>query len=200
MPNYPPTTLATVEEHLACRDAIALSIAKWSKGEAAPDDVKIPIDLLITNQPRGSLSKARLLLEGPHAGDVAITIKDRNERSLEGAAFFVLSALALLDPSALHLNETSKDETKRLDYPKVFTQTGAGITAIRILADAQAGEMVMQRQTGDYHDLSASNLVVAPGNRLMRHAPNFLPIAGASATCLLCGTALRTGSLAVQFG
>jgi len=162
-PNYPHNTPATVKAVIACHNALVIANARRDREATAADDITLPLDTLLATLPQGSLTEAHLEAEGPHAGHIAVTIGERKPRYFELEAFLILRALGLFETGAIFIDKNNTDETKRKDYPEVFS--GLGLTVPRILMNAQQSERVMQRQGGDHHDLTASNLRIVRGSQ-----------------------------------
>ncbi len=159
--NYPPNTVATIKALVACHNGLALAYAGRDRVTSPGDVVTAPTDTLLAALPQGSITKAHLVTEGPYAGLIAFTIKDRNERYIELEGLLLLMAFALFETGAIFIDKNNTNEAERKDYPEVFASLG--ITVPRLLVDAQQGEMV--RLVSDHHDLSASNLLVVAGAR-----------------------------------
>jgi hypothetical protein len=162
-PDYPRNTPATVKAVIACHNALVLAYARGYREVTAADDIPPPLDTLLAALPQGSFTEARFESEGPHAGHVAVTIGERKPRYFELEAFLCLRALGLFETGAIFIDKNNTDETKRKDYVEVFSDLG--LTVPRLLMNAQQSERVMQRQGGDYHDLTASNLRVVRGSQ-----------------------------------
>ncbi|RWP23075.1 hypothetical protein [Mesorhizobium sp.] len=150
--NYEPTKPEALKALLEYYNQAALHLRNPSAPEADPA-------LLLDGIPHGPISSARVIsdsLTGSPA--IAFTIKERNERTIDPEGFLMLRVLILF-AMGLHIDKNQKGGAERRDYIEVGHD--GGITLLRLLADAQQGEMV--KQQGDHHDLRAATLTIVVG-------------------------------------
>lgn len=149
--SYPaPTSEAVLA--LIRYSAAAAAYLKDPASSPSPDN-----SLLLAGLPQGPITEARVADER-EGKPIAFVIGERNERFIEPEGFLLLRVLGL-GGCGIHI-DTNEHGREGYHYLEIGSETG--LTFLRVLADAQLGEMV--RQLGDHHDLTASNLIVGPGS------------------------------------
>ncbi|MES0098634.1 hypothetical protein [Mesorhizobium sp. M0019] len=151
--NYPPTTPEALKAILDYCNQAALHLRNPSAPEADPA-------LLLVGLPQGPIKSARVITDrAATTPAIAVTINERKPRLIDPEGFFMLRALVLFG-MGLHIDKNQKGGAGRRDYVEVGSE--GGITLLRLLADAQQGEIV--KQQWDHHDLRAAALTIVGGS------------------------------------
>lgn len=139
---------AMMEEHLV-------------SGTAPP-----PHELLLVGIPRGSIRAAELVGLDERETFVAFKVLERSERLVDVAAFNCMRLMALPGKDCEWWFDRSTDKNLPADQQRLYLRFSRreGIWGLRILADAQKGEVIRQQATksfglfGSHRDLRLRNL------------------------------------------
>ncbi|WP_185984112.1 hypothetical protein [Aureimonas mangrovi] len=116
---------------------------------------------LMLDAERGNVSAAEVT-ERDGRKVVAVSIQERTPRLLMPLDYVGLD-LATAFGLRLTIQRTAADPKKRMDYPRISSPgpNGYVFQVLRILTDAQPGQVAMQRPGVDHHDLRRGGLLLS---------------------------------------